>query len=144
MTKRVSKLPNRTWAVDKKLRACAYVRVSTGYDKQLDSLENQTEYYRNKLTDSPLYTFSGIYSDAGISGAKKNRPGFEAMMEAARSGEIDIIYTKSLSRFARNAVFLLNTVRELKELGVRVIFEKEKPGHDKRPGRIGVDNSGYR
>ena len=107
-------------------RACAYVRVSTGHTGQMHSLRNQTEYYERKIKGNPGYVFGGIYSDAGISGSREDRPGFLAMMEAARQGLVDIILTKSISRFARNTELLLNSIRELKTLSVGVLFEEHK------------------
>ncbi|WP_303871918.1 recombinase family protein [Acetobacterium wieringae] len=105
-------------------RVCAYIRVSTGHDLQLNSLENQEQYFKRLITSHPDYEFCGIYSDAGVSGAKNDRPGFNAMMEAARNQKIDLIITKTISRFARNTMFLLETIRELKQLNVGVIFEE--------------------
>lgn len=107
-------------------RACAYVRVSTGHDAQLNSLQNQTEYYERKIKANPGYVFCGIFSDAGISGSREDRPGFQAMLDAARRGLLDIILTKSISRFARNTELLLNSVREMKGLGIGVIFEENR------------------
>lgn len=110
----------------KKIKVCAYIRVSTSHQGQLNSLQNQKEYYERKLMNNPDYEYCGIFSDSGISVAKEERPGFLEMMEKARQGEIDLIITKSISRFARNTVLLLKCVRELKELGVGVIFEEQK------------------
>lgn len=107
-------------------RACAYVRVSTGHSAQMHSLQNQTEYYERKIRGNPRYAFRGIYSDAGISGSREDRPGFLAMMEAARAGLVDVILTKSISRFARNTELLLRSVRELRTLGVGVMFEEQR------------------
>jgi len=107
-------------------RACAYVRVSTGHAGQMNSLRNQTEYYERLIKGNPGYVFCGIYSDAGISGSKEDRPGFQAMMEAARRHQVDLILAKSISRFARKAELLLSAVRELKGLGVGVIFEEHR------------------
>ena len=108
------------------VRVCAYVRVSTSHDEQLKSLQNQTEYYQQKFSHYPDFVFMGIFSDAGISGAKENRHGFQAMLEKAKSGWIDLIYTKSISisRFARNTLMLLQTVRELRAIGIGIIFEQ--------------------
>jgi len=107
-------------------RACAYVRVSTGHTGQMHSLRNQTEYYERLIKGNPGYVFCGIYSDAGISGSQEDRPGFQAMMEAARRHQVDLILTKSISRFARNAELLLSAVRELKGLGIGVFFEEHR------------------
>lgn len=99
-----------------KQKACAYVRVSTDHQGQLNSLHNQTEYYEQKLRSNKGYEYCGIFSDSGISGAKEIRPGFMAMMEKARIGEINLVITKSISRFARSTIMLLQYVRELKAL----------------------------
>lgn len=116
----------RSLELIKSRRACAYVRVSKGTEKQLQSFQNQLEYYERYIKEQPGYVFCGIYSDAGISGSKENRPGFLAMMEAARNGQVDVIIAKSVSRFARNTILLLESIRELKKLGVEVIFEEQK------------------
>jgi DNA invertase Pin-like site-specific DNA recombinase len=104
---------------------CAYVRVSTNHDDQLSSFQSQAAYYQDKFSQVSNRIVVGIFSDAGISGAKENRPGFQAMLSKARNGEIDLIYTKSISRFARNTLLLLNVVRELREIGVGIIFEEQ-------------------
>lgn len=106
-----------------KLRVCAYCRVSTEEEEQANSLENQMEHYEEEIRSNPSYEFAGIYHDFGISGFKENRPGFQKMLQAARDHEIDLIITKSVSRFCRNTDTLLKAVRELKDLGVGVIFE---------------------
>ena len=106
-----------------KLRVCAYCRVSTEEEEQANSLENQMEYYEEEIRSNPSYEFAGIYHDFGISGFKENRPGFQKMLQDARDHEIDLIITKSVSRFCRNTDTLLKAVRELKDLGVGVIFE---------------------
>lgn len=107
------------------VRVCAYVRVSTNHDDQQNSFQSQTAYYQDRFTHASKCILVGIFSDAGISGAKENRPGFQAMLSKARNGEIDLIYTKSISRFARNTLLLLNVVRELREIGVGIIFEEQ-------------------
>ena len=111
--------------VPEKLKVCAYVRVSTDHSGQMASLKNQTEHYERLLKSNSAYEYCGIFSDAGISGAKEERPGFQAMIEKAKAGEINLIITKSISRFARKTLILLQYVRELKELGVGIIFEEE-------------------
>lgn len=107
----------------RKLRTAAYVRVSTDSEEQEGSLENQTHYYREYLSQNPSYEYVGVYSDRGITGYKESRPGFQRMMRDAMSGVIDLIYVKSISRFARNTEVLLKTVRALKSKGVGVFFE---------------------
>ncbi len=110
----------------KKLRVAAYCRVSTEQEEQLGSFENQVEYYKRLIYSNPNYEMAGIFSDEGISGTgTKKRIGFQQMMKACRAGKIDQILTKSISRFARNTADCLRYSRELKELGVNLIFEKE-------------------
>ena len=109
----------------RKKRVCAYVRVSTKHDLQINSLENQIEYYTRYILRNPNYEFCGVYSDTGVSGLSESRPGLNEMLKKAYNGEIDLIITKSISRFSRNTVFLLKTLRKLKEAEVDVYFEKE-------------------
>lgn len=106
-----------------RLKVCAYARVSTDSPEQEGSLENQEQHYREMITANSMYEFAGIYSDQGISGYKEARPGFQKMMEDARAGKIDLIITKSISRFARNTVTVLKSARELKGMGVGIFFE---------------------
>lgn len=109
-----------------KLRMAAYCRVSTDNDEQLLSYENQVRYYTNYINESHQYVMADIYADEGISATNtKKRESFNRMIRDCRKGMIDMIITKSISRFARNTLDCLNYVRELKELGVGVIFEKE-------------------
>lgn len=108
-----------------KKRVCAYARVSTGSELQGESLENQVTYYENLIKSNPEYEFVEVFADRGITGTTDNRPEFQRMIELARAGKIDLIITKSISRFARNTAIMLETVRELKELNVEVRFEKE-------------------
>jgi len=104
----------------------AYCRVSTDQEEQLLSYENQLNYYTGYISNNPLYEFAGIYADEGISGTNtKKRDEFKRMIADCREGKIDMIITKSISRFARNTLDCLNYVRELKELGIGIIFEKE-------------------
>ncbi len=109
----------------KPIHVCAYVRVSTNHNEQLMSLRSQAEYYQQKFSGQPNHVLVGVFSDAGISGSKDARPGFQAMLAKAKSGEIDLIYTKSISRFARNTLLLLQTVRELRAIGVGIVFEEQ-------------------
>ena len=110
-----------------KKRAVAYVRVSSSSKAQLHSYEFQEQYWRSKFEDDPENELVQIYADRGISGSKAyKRPEFMKMLQDARAGQFDAIHTKSVSRFARNTVELLEAVRELRDLGVEVIFEKEQ------------------
>ena len=122
---RVKVINKRPASVLQKKRVCAYARVSTDSRRQEDSLENQMETYERLITGNPEYEFIGVFADQGISGYCENRPQFQRMMEKARAGEIDLIITKSISRFARNTVTVLKFARELKELGVGIFFEEQ-------------------
>jgi DNA invertase Pin-like site-specific DNA recombinase len=110
----------------RKLRVAAYCRVSTAQEEQLLSYENQVNYYTKFINENPLYEYAGTYADEGISATNtKKRDEFKRMIADCRAGKIDLIITKSISRFARNTLDCLNYVRELKELGIGIIFEKE-------------------
>ena len=103
-----------------------YCRVSTDQEEQLLSYENQVNYYTNYISENPLYEYAGTYADEGISGTNtKKRDEFNRMIADCRARKIDMIITKSISRFARNTLDCLNYVRELKDLGIGIIFEKE-------------------
>ena len=100
--------------------------MSTDQEEQLLSYENQVNYYTNYISENPLYEYAGTYADEGISGTNtKKRDEFNRMIADCRAGKIDMIITKSISRFARNTLDCLNYVRELKDLGIGIIFEKE-------------------
>ena len=109
-----------------KLRVAAYARVSTEKEEQEHSLEAQTDYFNSYIRSNPRWEFVGLYVDDGISGLSyHNRDGFNRMVADAIDGKIDLIITKSLSRFARNTVDALMTIRKLKAEGVGVFFQKE-------------------
>ena len=86
-------------------------------------MENQIAYYENLIQSNPEYEYAGVYYDFAISGYKEKRPGLQKMLMDARNGKIDLIYTKSVSRFARNTAIVLKASRELKELNVGIFFE---------------------
>lgn len=110
----------------KKKRVAGYARVSTEEEMQASSFKSQLEYYTNYIKSNPEWEFVDLYSDYGISGTGiKNRDGFNKMIKDAKDGKIDMIITKSVSRFARNTVDNLVTIRELKAIGVEVYFETE-------------------
>ena len=110
----------------KKRRVAGYARVSTDHEDQATSYESQMRYYSEYINERDDWEFVKMYSDEGISGTNtKLRTGFKAMVEDALNGKIDLIITKSVSRFARNTVDSLTTVRQLKEVGVEIYFEKE-------------------
>lgn len=107
-------------------RVAGYARVSTDSDEQFTSYEAQVDYYTQYIKNNPEWEFVKVYTDEGISGTNtKKREGFNQMVADAISGKIDLIITKSVSRFARNTVDSLTTIRKLKEKGVEVFFEKE-------------------
>ena len=109
-----------------KQRVAAYCRVSTDSEEQLNSYEAQKAYYTQKIEENPDWELAGIYADKGLSGTSlKKRDDFKRMITACKRGRIDTILTKSLSRFARNTVDCLDTVRMLRARGIGVIFEKE-------------------
>ncbi len=110
----------------RKKRVAAYCRVSTDNAEQLNSYAAQKSYYIQKIEETPEWEMAGIFADEGISGTSlKKRQEFNRMIEACKRGRIDMILTKSLSRFSRNTVDCLETVRMLKANGIGVIFEKE-------------------
>ena len=112
--------------VRRQLRVAAYCRVSTDDEEQLTSYEAQQHYYTDKIMTNHEWTMAGIFADEGITGTSaRKRPEFLKMIRQCRQKKIDVILTKSISRFARNTVDCLHYIRLLKELGIAVIFEKE-------------------
>ncbi len=110
----------------KKRRVAAYARVSTDHEEQQSSYEAQVDYYTTYISSRDDWEFVTVYADEGITGCNtKKRDGFNAMVADALDGKIDLIVTKSVSRFARNTVDSLTTIRKLKENGTEVFFEKE-------------------
>lgn len=109
-----------------KTRVAAYCRISTLHEEQLSSIENQEEHYKTLIANHPDWINAGIYVDEGITGTKKEiRPELNRMLMDCRAGKIDLILTKSISRFARNTADCLQMVRSLSRRGVDIIFEKE-------------------
>lgn len=109
-----------------KINVAAYARVSTESDDQINSFESQKMYYENKINSNKNWKLVEVYSDYGISGTSvKKRESFTRMINDATSGKIDLILTKSISRFARNTVDALNFIRILKENNIAVYFEEE-------------------
>jgi DNA invertase Pin-like site-specific DNA recombinase len=109
-----------------KLRVCAYARVSTDNEEQLSSYQAQVEHYISYIQNNPAWEFCGIFADEGISGTNtKKRVEFNRMIEECMAGKIDMVITKSISRFARNTLDTLKYVRMLKDKGVAIYFEKE-------------------
>ena len=113
-------------ALQRKRRVAGYARVSTDSEEQQTSYEAQVDYYTRYIQSKPDWEFVKVYTDEGITATNtKKRDGFNQMVADALAGKIDLIVTKSVSRFARNTVDSLTTVRKLKEKGVEVYFEKE-------------------
>lgn len=106
-------------------RVAAYARVSSGKDAMLHSLSAQVSYYSSLIQKHPGWVYCGVYADEALTGTKDNRDEFQKLLAACQRREIDMIITKSISRFARNTVTLLESVRELKALGVDVFFEEQ-------------------
>lgn len=109
----------------KRKRAAAYCRVSTGMECQEDSYEIQKNYYTNLLASSSDAELVRVYADEGSGRTTQGRPEFQQMIRDCEAGKIDIIYTKSISRFSRNMLDCVTVVRRLKEMGISVIFERE-------------------
>ena len=110
----------------KQIRVAAYCRVSTDQEEQQNSYQVQIDYYTDLINSNPEWTMAGIFADEGISGTQtKHRKEFNKMIRKCRQKKIDLVLCKSISRFARNTVDCLEHIRELKMLGIGVIFEKE-------------------
>ena len=111
---------------DRPRRVAAYCRVSTDFEEQQSSFKAQKDHYTDKINRQHGWSMAGIYADDGISGtAMKNRKEFMRMMRDCEKGKIDTVLCKSISRFSRNTVDCLNSIRALRSLGIPVIFEKE-------------------
>ena len=118
----------------RQLRVAAYCRVSTAQEEQLNSYDVQVRYYTEKIRIEPKWAFVGIFADRGLSGTStKKRDEFNKMIKQCRRGKIDMIITKSISRFARNTADVLKYVRMLKEIGVDIFFEEQNI-HSTQPG----------
>ena len=133
MAKRVTVIPAKQVRVrsakrerSEKIRVAAYCRVSTDQEEQLNSFENQVEYYTRYINSNPAYEMVDIYADEGISGTNvKKRKEFQRMIADCEAKKIDLVIVKSISRFARNTQDCLTYSRKLKNLGIGIIFEKE-------------------
>ena len=107
------------------IRVAAYARVSTQKDAMLHSLSSQVSYYNDLIQKHPGWLYCGVYSDEAVTGTKDERAGFSKLLEECEKGNVDMVVTKSISRFARNTVTLLETIRRLKTIGVDVFFEEQ-------------------
>ena len=108
----------------KRKRVAAYCRVSTGMECQEGSYEIQKNYYTNLLANSSDAELVRVYADEGSGRTTQGRPEFQQMIRDCEAGKIDIIYTKSISRFSRNMLDCVTVVSRLKEMGISVIFER--------------------
>lgn len=121
----------------KKLRVAAYARVSTGSDEQLISLDAQKNHYEVLIRSHKDWEFAGLYFDEGISGTKMaKRDGLLALLDDCEKGKIDYIIVKSISRFSRNTVDNIETVRRLCDMGIYIFFEKENIDTGKMEGEL--------
>lgn len=121
----VNFLPAKQDILPGKKRVAAYARVSGGKDASLHSLSAQVAFYSGLIQRNNEWEYAGVYADEATTGTKDNRREFQKMLKDCKQGKIDLILTKSISRFARNTIDTLTTVRQLKEKGIEVFFEKE-------------------
>lgn len=124
MAKTIRKMPSRPVLVQKK-KVAAYARVSSGKNAMLHSLSAQIAHYSAIIQNNDQWQYIGVYADEAVTGTKAERDDFQRLLSDCRAGKIDMIITKSISRFARNTVTLLEIVRELKLLGIDVYFEEQ-------------------
>ena len=125
MERTIKVIQSGTVKMPTKKRVAAYARVSSGKDAMLHSLSAQVSYYSNMIQQKNEWSYVGIYSDEAVTGTKDRRVEFNRLIQDCRDGKIDMIITKSISRFARNTVTMLEVIRELKNINVDVYFEKE-------------------
>ena len=124
MTRTIRRMPQKPYLEQPK-KVAAYARVSSGKDAMLHSLSSQVSYYSKLIQQHDGWLFIGVYTDEAVTGTKDSRDGFQRLLVDCRAGKVNMILTKSISRFARNTVTLLETVRELKSLGVDIVFEEQ-------------------
>lgn len=125
MDRIVERVVFETPPIPQATRVAAYGRVSSGKDAMLHSLSAQVSYYSKLIQSHEGWLYVGVYTDEAITGTKEQRDGFQRLMSDCRAGKIDLVITKSISRFARNTVTLLEAIRELKLLGIGVLFEEQ-------------------
>ncbi|MBE6701422.1 MAG: recombinase family protein [Ruminococcaceae bacterium] len=125
MERRIKQVPLQNFQVPKLTRVAAYARVSSDKDAMLHSLSAQVSYYNDLIQKHRGWLFCGVYTDEALTGTKANRENFIRLLGDCRAEKIDMVITKSISRFARNTVTLLEAVRELKDIGVDVYFEEQ-------------------
>lgn len=125
MTKTIRRIEAQIPITTRKKRVAAYARVSLDTERLENSLSAQISYYSAFIQRNPSWEYAGVFADNGISGTSTDRTEFQRLMAECEAGHIDIILTKSISRFARNTLDTLTAVRRLRELGIEVQFEKE-------------------
>ena len=136
MDRYVEKIEANKELLQPRVRAAAYARVSSGKDAMLHSLAAQVAYYTEMIEKEERWTMAGIYADSAYTGTKANRPEFLRLIADCRAGKIDMVITKSISRFARNTVTLLETTRELRELNIDVYFEEQNIHTESSEGEL--------
>ena len=122
MPRTVRKVPQKP-RLEQQKKVAAYARVSTGKDTMLHSLSSQVSYYSKLIQSHEGWSYVGVYSDEALTGTKDDRDGFQKLLADCRAGKVNMILTKSISRFARNTVTLLETVRELKAIEVDIFLK---------------------
>ena len=135
--KTLNKIEQHPTALPRRKRVAAYARVSKETDRLLHSFSEQVSYYNELIQKNPEWEFAGVFADSGITGTMTtHRSEFQRLMQECDSGHVDLILCKSISRFARNTVDLLKTIRHLKEIGVEVQFEKESISTFSKDGEL--------
>ena len=132
----ITHIPSTDLTDVRRKRVAVYARISSDKDAAENSLDAQIQYFKRKITNTPGWVLAETYVDDGISGTIVSRPAFQRMMEDARAGKIDYIITKSITRFARNTILLLESIRELKTLGINVEFENDHINTMSRQGEL--------
>ena len=125
MARTIKKVAFPVAQAPKLTRVVAYARVSSGKDTMLHSLSAQVSYYNDLIQRHPGWVFCGVYADEALTGTRADRENFTRLLQDCTAGKVDMVITKSISRFARNTVTLLETIRELKTIGVDVYFEEQ-------------------
>lgn len=124
---KITKIKNQNLKLNPKIKVAAYARVSEATDMTHKSLSAQVNNYKKLIKSNPEWDYAGVYADEGITGrTTKNRAEFNRLLEDCKTGKINMVLVKSISRFARDTVDCLNTVRELKDLNIAVYFERER------------------
>ncbi len=125
MEKMIRKIEAKPILASRK-KVAAYTRVSCGKDTMMHSLAAQVSYYSSMIQSNGEWEYAGVYVDSAFTGTKENRPDFQRMLSDCRAGKINMILVKSISRLARNTVTQLETIRELKSMGIDIYFENEQ------------------